>query len=366
MKVLGLCLSPGVGGLELYVLREMLELQRRGHRCIAVTARESMLARKFSATGIDSFHIKPLNRHFPLMAAWRLAQVIDREKIDIIHVSWAKDLNLAALAKRISNKKPRLLFTRHMGLTRSKQDLLHRWFYQQIDKYLCVSTMVESQARQHLGLADEKIQLLHLGVKAANDLQPDRNAFYRKYGLRQARLNIAVFGRIEEGKGQHIIVAAVKRLIANGLDVSLTIIGHIVNLDYQRDLLAGVEKDGVTASIRFIPFIENATDSMPNFDVIALTTYEETFGLVLIEAMRAGVAVIGTAAGGVLDIIENDESGLLVEPKNVAALAEAIETLYGDTRKRKRLAENGKRKADQQFCEAKHFDQLEYLMRALI
>jgi glycosyltransferase involved in cell wall biosynthesis len=84
--------------------------------------------------------------------------------------------------------------------------------------------------------------------------------------------------------------------------------------------------------------------------------------LVLVEAMRAGVAVIGTDAGGVSEIIEHEQSGLLFEPGNVEQLAAYLRRLVDSSDYKISMAQHGKARADELFAEQKHFDELEQIL----
>ncbi len=77
-------------------------------------------------------------------------------------------------------------------------------------------------------------------------------------------------------------------------------------------------------------------------DVFVLPSDCEPFGLILIEAMARGAAVVATAAGGVPEIVRHGESGLLVPPRDPEALAAAVEELLADPERRLRLARNGR------------------------
>ena len=102
-----------------------------------------------------------------------------------------------------------------------------------------------------------------------------------------------------------------------------------------------------------------------SFDVVVLLTYCETFGLVLVEAMRAGVAVIGTDAGGVPEIIEHNKTGLLIPPGDTGTLADELVKLYDDADLKSRLARAGKNRADREFNSELHFNKLEQLLTAV-
>jgi glycosyltransferase involved in cell wall biosynthesis len=88
---------------------------------------------------------------------------------------------------------------------------------------------------------------------------------------------------------------------------------------------------------------------MQCFDVLVLTTHVETFGLVLVEAMMLGIPVIGSNAGGVLEIIDHEKTGLLFKTKDAHSLAEAIERMVRDPELRQQLAAAGREKAGKAY-----------------
>jgi glycosyltransferase involved in cell wall biosynthesis len=113
-------------------------------------------------------------------------------------------------------------------------------------------------------------------------------------------------------------------------------------------------------------FVSEPQKLMQLCDCIALTSREETFGLVLPEAMRCGIAVIGSNRGGVPEIIRHEQTGLLFESWNAADLYRQIKHLYTDTDFRKMIAANGKEVADARFNTEGHFAALEkHLQQAI-
>lgn len=84
--------------------------------------------------------------------------------------------------------------------------------------------------------------------------------------------------------------------------------------------------------------------------IVVLNSYQEGFGLALSEAMMCGAAVIGTTSGGIVDIIKDEERGLLVPLDDSASLAAAILELLGNSSLRRRLADNGHRFARENYA----------------
>ncbi len=362
MNILVLCLSPGYGGLELYALHEIEQLERRGHVCVPVVSCDSMLFSRLKAATHNYHVLRTSIQSLPLIAAKRLAKLIEKENISVIHIHWARDLNLAALAKYFSKRKVKLVYSRHMGITRSKRDLLHNWFYSMVDVFIANTRVVEEEAQRFLPLPAERIARLYIGVAEPDANKKDCDIFFENQNFYRRKLNLALFGRIEHGKGQHVLLIALQKLVQQGMDVSATLIGHVMDQAYHAKLLIKIETEKLEKHVQFMGFVEQPANQMGCFDLVVLTTYCETFGLVLVEAMRAGVAVIGTDAGGVPEIIKNEESGLLVPAGNAEALVAAIVKLYNNEELKNRLAIAGKSKADEKFNGELHFNTLEQML----
>mgnify|MGYP000607183154 CR=1 FL=1 len=127
---------------------------------------------------------------------------------------------------------------------------------------------------------------------------------------------------------------------------------------YFQDLKDSIKKNNLESNILYLGFHNNPTSIMPCFDVVILATKCETFGLVLPEAMRAGVAVVGSNCGGVPEIIEHEKTGLMFETENGEDLTIQLSKLVDDKDFCSRLASAGKIDADERFSEEKHFKKL--------
>ena len=169
-------------------------------------------------------------------------------------------------------------------------------------------------------------------------------------------LTIGIFSRIENQKGQHLVIEAMKKIKSN---VQLLIVGHVMDISYKGVLEKLIMESDLSKFVKFIAHSEKPMRIMPFCDLIILPTYEETFGLVVAEAMIMGVPVIGSDAGGVPEIIEDGKNGLMFETKNSNSLAEKILIFINNKELRRNLAQNAKVYAEETYDYQNHFNLLD-------
>ena len=358
MKILSLCLSYAQGGLELYAFRSMQVLREYGHLKRIVVRPSTPMYKWVSTEGLQFDSLRPQG-DWSFSAARSLARIIDQEQIDAIHINWGNDLKLAVLAKWLSKRKPALVYSRHMRIPVSKRDPYHRWIYQQVDRFIVTTKEMYGQAITNLPIAPDRVFQLYLGVRPPEPVESKRCAeFFKETSLVRNRFSIGLFGRIEHTKGQHILIDAVRLLVDAGCDVQAIIIGQAMDPNYQQGLEQRIADNMLLDRIQLHGFMADANRLMQCFDVIVLPSYSEHFGLVLVEAMYTGVAVVGTAAGGVPEIVDDGATGLLCEPGNASDLADKIRRLYEEESTRQSLAKAGQDRARELFSETRHFKTL--------
>jgi len=368
MNILQLCLSSGLGGLELYVYRASDALQDN-HKITAVLQPGSKLDDYYREhSSIRRLHLKRRSGPLPIINARKLARIIDDNQIDLVHMHWGKDFALAALAKAFSKRKPKLVYTRQMMVTRYKNDFYHRFLYSQLDLLLTITRQLEQLYKKYIPGTGLRIKTLYYGVKPPeNILGHDEIVSIRKdKGFNEGDFIIGLFGRLEDGKGQHLLIKALSMAQQNNRQVKALIVGHEMDEGYRQILIELADTLGVGDSITFNDFVVKPQELMQICDCICLTTYEETFGLVLPEAMRAGIAVIGSNKGGVPEIIDHQETGLLFESKDENSLYQQIMYYLDNPEKRAQIAVDGKQKADAMFDNDEHFNKLAKILEAVL
>lgn len=363
-NILELCLSPDAGGLELYMVKASHFLHEKTD-VLSVINEAGKLEQYYKDT---AYRYKTIKRHstpFSFLTARELARIIDENGIEVVHLHWTKDIPVAVLAKKFSKCKPKLVQTRNMTMTRFKDDFYHKWLYKNMDLMLAVTHQVKDQIERFVP-ADirPKVEVLYMGADSPAIIGEDEKQQLRsKYGLNDL-FTVGIVGRIEQAKGQYLVIDAVKKLLNKGINTQALIVGHAMEEKYLTHLKEGIAKDGLEDRIIFTGFTKEAQKLMQLCDCLVLATQKETFGLVLIEAMASKVSVIASNNGGPLEIIDDGKTGLLFEAGNSEDLTNKIKKLQNNIL-RQRLINAAKAKAKKMFDSKKQFDKLYDILTSL-
>ena len=364
-NLLELCLSPDLGGLELYMVRSAKALTEV-FNVLSVINTDTKLEQYYQDTQYDYLKI-PRKRSFSFSTARKLAKIIDEKDIDIIHMHWTKDLPVAVMAKVLSKKRPKLVQTRNMTMTRFKDDFYHRFLYKHMEMILPVTHQVAEQINKFIPESIRpKVEVLYMGSDKPEILKDDElNVYKQEIGIGETDFVIGMVGRIEETKGQYLLIEAAEKLKESAIKAKIIFVGHAMEESYQKILEAMVKEKELQEQINFLGFTKNPHRFMQACDVVVLATKCETFGLVVIEAMQVGSVVVATNQCGPLEIIEDGKSGLLFKQGNSRDLAEKLIYLHENRSKCKEIAKDGQERVERLFSNDKQFKRLGEVLNSL-
>ena len=364
MKILEICLNSSLGGLELYFSWCADYFYQNQQNVIAVTLQESRLDKLLKEKNIPTAYLSPSRIWNLIPQAYRLAQLCEEHEIDLVHVHFKNDLSLVALAKKFCRRPIKIVHTRQMEMPGYKKDLYHRLIYSQVDHLLCVTDQLTKDVRERVPLPPEKISRLYYGVRAPRGDDARAGEFFKNFP--SDKIKVAMFSRIEDGKGQDKLLKVLSQLHSQGVEFQVYIFGHFMTEDYRKVLQSFVESHKISSSVYWCGFQKDPVDLMPYFDIIVMPSEQETFGIVLIEAMAAKVAVMGSRAGGVPEIIDDGINGFTFAPGDLDEFADKLKSIVLDPSKRKTLAEAGHRKYIAAYSYDDHFKQLTALFHSLV
>ena len=261
--------------------------------------------------------------------AGRLAEILGQRGIGVVHVHGYKATVFCAIARR---RQPFAIVKTEHGLpepmtgswTRAWRDR----FYRRVDGMatraaraaVCYVTrdLEAHHQRSHAGL---RTTVIPNGVASM-----DRSRFARPPELRADRFNLLIAGRLDLVKGHHVAIAA---LAEAGLppDVHMCIVGDGPR---ERELRALAGAPGLAPRVHLLGFRRNIYDYIAYCDVLLMPSLHEGLPYTLLEAMALGVPTIASRVGGLAEVLEDEVTALLVEPRDAAALAAAVRRLKDD------------------------------------
>jgi len=339
-NILEFCLSPDLGGLELFMVNCYEHFKTKGNAHVIVAPQKKL------AGYLDDATFLKRNKLFPIFPALKLAKFIDKNEIDFIHFHWTRDIATVVLAKVLSKRKPQIMQTRNMTMTRFKSDFYHKWLYKNITTMHAVTYQVKEQLEKFIPEdIRPNVEMVYMGTKELDIDQNRVEELRAEYKLNDSFV-VGIVGRIEEEKGQYLVVEAMESL--KDLDVKALIVGNTMDENYLNGLKEKVKSLGLEDKVIFTGFTREVDTFMQLFDINVLATPKETFGLVVIEAMMNKVCMIATNKGGPLEIIDNGKDGLLFD-RTSEDLAAKIKWLYKDRAYTKRMAEAGYKTAKEKF-----------------
>lgn len=213
---------------------------------------------------------------------------------------------------------------------------------------------------------ESKVRLIFNGVdtsKFTNDYSVDeRQRIKRRLGLKEGPI-IGIISRLVPEKGHTYLIEAFKELLVEIPNAQLIIIG---NGKLKTVLKNRVRELGISNAVYFIDETRDTKPLLAIIDVVTRPSIEEGFGLGVVEAMLMGLPIVSTDVGGFKSILDRSNVGILVPPKDVAALKEAFVRILIDSESAKKLGEAGKKYALENFSADRMAAQVEEVYKELI
>ncbi|MBX9789752.1 MAG: glycosyltransferase [Pirellulales bacterium] len=194
-------------------------------------------------------------------------------------------------------------------------------------------------------IALEKSTAIHNSVRLVPTGAIDRTAARRRIGVPAGATVFAFLGRFSDRKNPLLLAEALAQL-PRDTPLHVMFVGEGPLETQLRDRLAAL---GLNNRTTIVPFQSDVSEVLAASDVVVLPSNEESFGLVLVEAAAFARPVIATRTQGPSEIVVDGVTGLLVPPRDVAALASAMRTLVDDAELRDRLGQAGAARAAEWF-----------------
>lgn len=333
MKILmpALHYYPVVGGIETWT-RNIAEGVSKNAEVFVVTGRVKDQPRqerlgKLRIIRTSFFSLKNLS-HSPLIYTlfllpfifFRSLILIKKEKIDILHCQGFLSSVLGFCLSGITG----IPYVATVQRLETRRNSFKNFIYRNAAVCIGASRAIEKYFKE---IGCKKVEVVPNGI----DLERYKNLARKPH----AGFVVMTVARLEKVKGIEYLIRAVK-------DFQLLIIG---DGSERKSLESLVETLKLKERVRFLGEIPNSKipEYLAGADCFVLPSLKEGFGIVILEAQAAGIPVVGTNVGGILDLIEDGKTGLLVDSGNAAQIQEAIAKIRSDSEFARNLVEGAQK-----------------------
>ncbi len=340
MKILQIVPELNVGGVETGTVDMAKYLIGHGHKPVVVSA-GGLLVEELQKYGVKHYqlpvHKKSLWTVVPAVKA--LAEIIRKEQVDIVHARSRVPAWIAFFACR--RTKTPFITTCHGYYRKHLFSRVMGW-----PKLIIVpSQVIGRHMIEDFGVAPPNIRLIARSVdlEKFRALKPERP---------KNEYIVSIIGRITPLKGHEYFLKAMAKVLRNIPNIKIWVIGDVPpeKAAYKEELQILVKRLGLVEYVEFLGHRKDVPQLLAKTHCLVLSTVtEEAFGRVILEAQAAGVPVVATKVGGVVDIIDEGRTGLLVLPKDPEGMAQAVVKLLRDKNLAARIAHEAKVKLESKF-----------------
>ena len=380
---------PGPGGVERHVAEVAPRLASRGHDVTVYTSDlysefpfhrlDASVPREERVNGVAVRRIPvfslPSELHYPFFRG--LAAALEKDHPEVLHVH-TYGTNQAAVARRYAraHRVPWVLTAHYHPIW----SIYGGWLRHQIRGFydrrlagpivrdasrLIVQSREEERLMRVNGFDLPPVEIVPPGFTPLPAPLSGGRAFAESLGLRGPFLLFV--GRLASNKGLLELVQAFAALHREQPDAELVLVGEDGGMG--EAVRRRASELGVSSVVHFTGFLRDERQLASAFAearLLVLPSEYEAFGLVLLEALAHGTPVVASRVGGIPEFIPDGKAGLLVPPLDVAALTEALRTLWSDETRRRSLGEFGRANVVPRYRWDVVVDQLERIYRAVV
>lgn len=330
------------------MLLTVLGLREIGHRAALIAHPEGELRRR-AEEGLDLIPLAPRSE-MDLSAAWRLSRILKRLKPDVVHAHDPHGLAMASLALSIGGassagpRAPALVASRRVDF-HLKGNSLSRWKHRQVDCFIAASEAIRRILIAD-GVPEDQTVTVHEGIDVERVASVPTVDVHETFWLPHHAPVVGNVAALVPHKGQRYLIEAAHLVVQQVPDARFVILGEG---ELREQLERQVRDHHLEKHVLLPGFRTDVMGCLKSVDVFVLSSVTEGLGTSLLDAMACSRPIVATTAGGIPEVVADGQTGLLVPPRDHAALANAIVTLLNDPPRRARMGAAGLLRVRERF-----------------
>ncbi|MBK8179962.1 MAG: glycosyltransferase family 4 protein [Planctomycetes bacterium] len=349
----------GFSGGEAQVFLLMRGLCERGHRSILLAPPGSEASRR---AVLEGFEVRELamRSDLDLPAVLRATRILRELAPDLVHLHTSRAAWIGGLAARRAGLPA--IVTRRMDRAVAR-NWRTRLLYGRLTH--AAAAISESVARSLVegGVDPGRVVLIPSSVDAAQwEPKRARAEVRAELGAGPETRVVLTLGALVPRKGIDVLLAALDDLSLRGIRPAVWIAGAGPASEDLARQARGLSLEGV----RFLGARADAPDLLAAADVFAMPSRREGLGVAALEALAAGCPVVASRVGGLAEVVEHGESGLLVDAERPEPLARALERLLSEPELRRRFAQAGRARVARLYSASSMVARYEELYRRVL
>jgi glycosyltransferase involved in cell wall biosynthesis len=357
-RVLHVAKVAGISGSENHLLLLLPALAERGFEVRLVMLHEGEpgaadFAERLETAGVPVERIGITTAAGPRAFA-RLLRIVRAQRPEILHTHLVHADFHGLVAGRLA-RVPVLVSTKH-GFNPFRDGrafaAADRAVGRLADVHIAISAGLARYLAEREGFSVDGFEIVHYGIAPGAAPSPPPGA-----------PRLAVVGRLIPIKGHDTLLRALADVRRAGPGVTLEVAGAG---ELEGELRATATRLGLDEAVSFLGHVTEVEDVFERAELVVVPSLGEGFGMVALEAMERGRAVIASAVGGLPEIVDDKRTGLVVPPSDAGALAAAIRALAGDPARAAAFGAAGRERALAEFSQDRCTDRTAELYRAAL
>ncbi|NOY87796.1 MAG: glycosyltransferase family 4 protein, partial [FCB group bacterium] len=247
-----------------------------------------------------------------------------------------------------------------VGLNITKNSFSHKILTPHlIDGVIVPSSALKKQITQYGYIKESDVKVIPIGIPDINidNLKLSaRSELRNQYHLSQRSIIALTVGRFVNQKGHVYLIDAACEIVKKQPQIVFMLLG---DGPLENQLKLNVEKLNLSHHFVFAGMLDDLTNYWAGADLMIHPSVEEPFGIAVLEGMRAGLPIVASRVGGIPEVVKENETALLVPPKDSSSLATAVMKLLADLPSLKKLGEEGRKRYERYFTYRMMIDEVE-------